>query len=529
MNISKKHLWLAGGAVACFGFAPSLSYAQVACLPIDDVYVHDVSLFPQSEVNSWVSDFEGRCLGLGEFNSIMERVTEAYVDAGYITSRAYLPEQDLADGSLEFNVVEGRLERVVFNGEPDPLWQSIAFPGIEDRYVNIREVEQGLDVIRMMPSYQVEMEFEPGEEAGDSVLQISAVSEKPWRINTSFNNYGQAPLGEYNSTIGLEWDNVLGQNDIWSISYTKALSPTPFSIDYDGPGSESLAFNAKFPYGKWLTSVGYNYSRYKQEIDGTFTPIPMDGWSNGLSLNTRYMWHRDQESKTYLRGELSRNQNKNYIMGTLIESSSRTVSSLKLGISDERPIWDGYLQTSMDLEMGLDAFGAEDHSEMPKGQPDAQYRLLSASANYARQWEKDWGVLAYDATLSGQLSQDRLYYSQQFTLGGVSTVRGTMSSIASGSSGILARQEIEWKPKSAVLPYAGQLSLYAGLDWGHIFEQKAVDVERFTATGGVLGLKLKQGLVDIDFSYGDLMCLGCKDFSDAYDSGVWMLSVSKTF
>ena len=33
-----------------------------------------------------------------------------YIDRGYVTSRAYLPQQDLSSGELRVIVVEGRLE-----------------------------------------------------------------------------------------------------------------------------------------------------------------------------------------------------------------------------------------------------------------------------------------------------------------------------------------------------------------------------------------------------------------------------------
>jgi hemolysin activation/secretion protein len=42
-------------------------------------------------------------------NELRDRLTLLYVDAGYLNSGAVLPDQDVAEGVVEFHIVEGRL------------------------------------------------------------------------------------------------------------------------------------------------------------------------------------------------------------------------------------------------------------------------------------------------------------------------------------------------------------------------------------------------------------------------------------
>lgn len=56
-------------------------------------------------------DYAGRCLAVGDLEAVLAAITKSYIERGYITTRAYLPAQDLRSGVLEVTVVEGTIER----------------------------------------------------------------------------------------------------------------------------------------------------------------------------------------------------------------------------------------------------------------------------------------------------------------------------------------------------------------------------------------------------------------------------------
>ena len=45
-------------------------------------------------------DVAGKCIGATGINALLKRITAAYVDLGYVTTRAYVPPQQSADGVL---------------------------------------------------------------------------------------------------------------------------------------------------------------------------------------------------------------------------------------------------------------------------------------------------------------------------------------------------------------------------------------------------------------------------------------------
>lgn len=96
-------------------------------LPVPDKGIHachDVKrvVFQGAEHLSWsvrdnlASSFQGRCLTLSGINTLVRETTNAYITRGYVTSQAWLPTQDIAEGTLTIAVSEGRVEGVSLDG-----------------------------------------------------------------------------------------------------------------------------------------------------------------------------------------------------------------------------------------------------------------------------------------------------------------------------------------------------------------------------------------------------------------------------
>ena len=98
---------------------------------------------------------------------MLQSLTNAYVERGYVTSRAVLGPQDLSRGVLVIKIIEGRVESV----GPDaastmqPKQFLTIFPGVKGSVLQLRDIEQGLDQLNRLPSNNATMRIEPGAEA----------------------------------------------------------------------------------------------------------------------------------------------------------------------------------------------------------------------------------------------------------------------------------------------------------------------------------------------------------------------------
>jgi hemolysin activation/secretion protein len=66
-----------------------------------------------------------------QLNELLKVITDHYIEKGLVTSRAYLPQQDLSTGHLQVLVVEGKLEGMkgAENSQLSARELAMAFPG----------------------------------------------------------------------------------------------------------------------------------------------------------------------------------------------------------------------------------------------------------------------------------------------------------------------------------------------------------------------------------------------------------------
>ncbi|HBO5602453.1 TPA: two-partner secretion system transporter TpsB1, partial [Pseudomonas aeruginosa] len=137
-----------------------------------------------------LAPYQGRCLGVGQLNALLKAVTDHYLDRGYVTTRAYLPQQDLASGTLRIIVVEGRLEGLDSSALASPRELEMSFPGRTGELLDLRELEQLVDQLSRLPSRQAQLELVPGSEVGGSRVRLKGERDKPWRVSATRNNDG---------------------------------------------------------------------------------------------------------------------------------------------------------------------------------------------------------------------------------------------------------------------------------------------------------------------------------------------------
>ncbi|MGB0799597.1 MAG: ShlB/FhaC/HecB family hemolysin secretion/activation protein, partial [Planktomarina sp.] len=109
--------------------------------------------------------------------------------------------------------------------------------------------------------------------------------------------------------------------------------------------------------------------------------------------------------------------------------------------------------------------------------------------------------LKWVTTFSGQYSKDRLYGGQGYSIGGAGTVRGSRIALASGSSGLLWRNELSTALTDAPHDMFGTIEGYYALDIGRVLPQAGLSPLGGTAVGSVWGLRAKDGPLEVDVSY----------------------------
>ncbi|MGI2030297.1 ShlB/FhaC/HecB family hemolysin secretion/activation protein [Endozoicomonas acroporae] len=415
--------------------------SNAQCFSINHIELDGASLLSTAEQATLLSPWLNTCVGIAQINQLVKTITNHYIEAGYVTSRAYIPQQNLSDGHLFIQVIEGRVESF----QPLPgsgLVDSelaMAFPGLKGDYLNLRALEQGIDQMNRLPSNQAQLKLQPGSKPGETVVGIDNQPSKPWRVSLGYHNNGSESTGDRQWQGSVEWDNPLQLNDQLRIN----LAKDAITDQYRQSRSSSLSY--RLPYGYWTFNYDFSYSDYETRNESNGFPFDSDGDTRNHTATVSRLLHRDQAGKTSASLSVRHTRTRNFIEDSRIDVSSYQLSELSLGLNHGRRLWRGLLNLDIAAQRGMPWFDAVDTHNPTAGQPVAQHEKYTATISYLLPFTLWDNSFTFNSLATGQKSADVLYGPMRFTAGGLGSVRGFREQSLSGDSGGYWRNDLSWR------------------------------------------------------------------------------------
>ncbi|XXE57670.1 ShlB/FhaC/HecB family hemolysin secretion/activation protein [Pseudomonas sp. R1-18] len=412
--------------------------ADERCFTIQRIELKGAESLSAADRQRLIAPYQGQCLGVAQLNELLKVITNHYLDKGLVTTRAYLPQQDLSQGDLQVLVVEGTLENLRADAASELSDRELAmtFPGREGRLVNLREIEQMVDQLNRLPSNKAQMELTPGQQVGGSDVVVKNTPQKPWRATLSRNNDGQRSTGEQQWNAGLEWDSPLGLADQLS------LRGGHDAISDHQQTSRNGLLNYSLPWGWWTFSYSYSESEYRSVAKAEGISFKQTGDSQNHQFRAERVVHRDALSKTSLSAGLAYLRTNNYIEDSKLALSSNRLTEAQFGINHGRRIGSAFVNLDLGMQQGVGALDAQGNGHPGPGEADARYRKYTGTVSYLHPFQL-WGEqLTFSSLATGQRSEDVLFSPQRMSLGGSSSVRGYKDQFLSGDSGGYWRNEL---------------------------------------------------------------------------------------
>lgn len=466
----------------------------VPCRDIRVVRIDGAAHLPAEVLRRVENDFAGRCLGVSDLEAALAQITKSYIDRGLITTRAYLPAQDLRTGTLQINVIEGRIEGYRVDGPRETsVWPPGVFPAAPGDLLNLRDLEQGIDQINRLASSRAVLDIQPGSRPGDSVVVVKNPSVLPINLYASADNYGTRATGRESASATLSFDSVLGLNEMLSLTRRATV---PHDADHDATIN---AVQVSIPFGYSTLSLDNSQSRYANRLSlPSGATILSSGETTTRSAALDHVVYRDQASRVSLSGRLSTQETESYLGGQFLGIASRKLAYGDIGVSGFTAMAGGLANGRFGYVKGLSDFGAlRDAADLPEESPHAQFRKLTLDLGFSRRFEVAKQPVLWSTQFSGQHAYDTLYGSQQFLIGGVSSVRGALMSTLSGDEGYLLRNEVSlpWQMPGDGATLGGRV--YVAYDFGHV-SNRAPGVPSGSLSGVTLGTTLTWKRASLD-------------------------------
>ncbi|NEQ33272.1 MAG: ShlB/FhaC/HecB family hemolysin secretion/activation protein [Leptolyngbya sp. SIO4C5] len=437
-----------------------------------------------------IAALTGQEVTLEELLALRAFITQAYINSGYVTSGAFLPEQTFADGSIvQIQVVEGDLETLQITG----------LTRLRERYIRDRirlrvnqpirqqDIEESLQLLQLDPLIsRVDAQLLAGSGPGQSILLLEIREAPPLTLGVSANNYRSPSSGSAQIAPFISYTNLLGLGDRLDFSYslTRGLNNYDFSYTVPvTPQDGSLTFRATTANSRIiednfdLLGIRSNSRTFSLSARQPLSQSPNSEFALGLAFDLR-------RSQTFIFDDIP------FSFSPGAEAGEAKVSVVRFfqDWTDRTP--DRVLAARSQFSFGLDAFDATINNGAPDG------RFFSWLGQF--QWVQRLSSRNLLVTrVAAQLTPNSLLSLEQFSFGGINSVRGYRDNQFVTDNGVTGSVELRL-PLSAI---PGELQLSPFLEGGIGWNQDAA-IEELLSLGVGLRWQIDPSVrMRLDYGY----------------------------
>ena len=283
------------------------------------------------------------CIGSEGINVLLRRIQNRLIDLGYVTTRVVVEPQDLRSGMLVLTVIPGKVGRIQLQDQSaipfatrGTLW--FAMPMAQGDILNIRNIEQGLENLKRVPSADANMELVPTDTVGETDVVIAYKQSLPFHLTLGLDDSGSKATGRLQGSVTFSWDNVLTLNDMFYISGTRSFKRN--SDDAEGDyGSKNISLYYSISWKNYLLTLSGSKYSYHQTVAGAFESYTYSGESQQMKANLSRLLSRGSLYKTYVNAALWTKKSHNYINDTEIEVQRRRTAGWEVELNHNSVYW----------------------------------------------------------------------------------------------------------------------------------------------------------------------------------------------
>lgn len=449
--------------------------AQTA-VKIRQVQVLGNTAFSQPEINKVVEPFVGKQANFEQLLAIRAAVTDFYTSSGYTTSGAFLPPQDVSGGIVSVQVVEGELEKIEVKGltrlRENYVQERISFAA--GTPINLRRLETALQVLQLDPLFDsVQAEMKAGTTPGRSILSLTLKEARPFRSGFIVENRDSPSVGSTRGSSNFSYQNLLGLGDRFSGDVGYTFGAKSYDLSYAVP------LNAR----NGTLSLRYADSN-SRVIEAPFSPLDILGRTKTFSLGFRQPIVNTPKSEFALSLSADLRESQTFLLenipfsfSTGPENGKSRVTVLRFGQDWINRTPKRVLAARSQLSLGIGAFDATLNNSFVDG------RFFSWIGQF--QWVQNMGKdVVGVARFATQLSPDSLLPLEQFSIGGIDTIRGYRQNQFVADNGVTGSFEARFGLVNDPAGF-GTIQVAPFLDIGKVWNNNdtGVDNRLFVGTG----------------------------------------------
>ena len=370
----------------------------------------------QDEISQLVGCYEGQNITLSDLFNLRSQITQLYIDNDYVTSGAFIPNNQIIGDQLQVQVIEGSLEDIQINGLSrlregyvrSRLNRSTQTP------LNQQTLTERLQLLQQDPNLsRVNAELTAGTSPGESLLILDLQEPNPFSVLVGSDNLRSPSIGATGLNLSTSYRNLLGFGDTLSASYGKT------------EGLDLYDFSFAVPVNAADGTLTARYTNSGSRIvENTFEDVGIRSNTETISVGFRQPLIQTPSQEFALWLDFDWRSSQSFILEDVPfsfsigpENGRSQVSALRFSQDWTQRGPNRVLAARSQFSLGLDAFGATINDTGTDGQ---FFSWLGQFQWVEQVTSRTLSLIKFNTQLTG----DSLLPLERFSLGGIGTVRG---------------------------------------------------------------------------------------------------------
>ncbi len=434
-----------------------VSQKSEECFAIKSIKLVDASSISKYEHKKLVAPFIDKCFSAKNLNEIIVAIQDYYNKKGFITARVFAAKQNIQNGELKLQVLEGKIGEIIIGDDKfsDKMQELTAFPLLEGRALNLGDINQGIYQINRLPSNNAAMKIIPSEIEGEAIIQVQNHQKVPARATIGYDNLGNEFSGIRRTNFAGSFDNLLSVNDAINLSYSTNLDDDSAKKDI-----KSFSLGASIPFGYNTFSYDFSRTEFRGTNQGINGAILLTGFSQRNNAAIDRVLLNEGNFRLSAQFSLTTKSSASYLNEQKIETSQRKLTIGNFGFTISN-----YFKNGVNLYLkptyfkGLKILNAkQDDKNINQEIPKAQFDYFKFYGQISKQFaipefiSKNKIPFTASTEFDSQYAKQTLFGTEQFGVGGYHSVRGFRENFITGDSGYYLRNKINFNVASLILP-----------------------------------------------------------------------------
>jgi hemolysin activation/secretion protein len=436
-------------------------------LPRFDIEVADVQALLDAKLA------EKQEYTIGQLQEVADAVTTFYREKGLILAQAVVPVQTVQAGVVDIQIYEGRLGRVLAEGNSMYSEELLRgpFAGLIGEPVTKDEIETALLTLSTYPGLTVFGVFQPGQQVGEADLVVRVQEEKRFDVSFRVDNHGLQDTGRARFRPVVEWNNITGTADRVMFTVQQTYRPKNniyWAIDYDR-------------YLPWGFHGGVSASRNRFDVGGEFAAQKIQGETRLYSVWLERDWIRSRQMNLTSRLTYEHKYSETTTRDAFTNQDRLSVFSLEVTADQVDTRFKGINYGTIGYYRGVnDLFGAMGSSlEVSRRAAGTRSSRQGGSGRFAAgQFDRLFLTASRLQTIRPttslllrteyQWSDDLLVPMEQYSIGGPDNVRAFPPAQALVDEALFLSVELIQN-----LPFIGDKPAFGNRTWGELVQISA--------------------------------------------------------